>query len=208
MFRHPRFHEIFFICFNQQRFIGLRQRYEVRFFSSAINTLKLILYSYTLIGNNLLALFICVIYFCDCSSFSSKKRSYPRYSFQMIGLNVVYYRRKISLLAAHFANGLYFLLWHSICLPANWNHLVAFLHHGLDSTLAVPHLFHLDLLLMLQQYFAFGSWLIWCFVAFLSSSLFSWFVCSYSFARSVESCFAWSEYLCFFRFPLAEKVLL
>ena len=78
MLRRRCFHENLFICFNQQRFIGLRQRYEVRFFSSAINTLKLILYSYTLIGNNLLALFICVIYFCDCSSFSSKKRSYPK----------------------------------------------------------------------------------------------------------------------------------
>ena len=120
--------------------------------------MKLILHSYTLIGNNLLALFICAIYFCDFPAILRRKGlvtefTWNRYSFQMIGLNVVYYRREITLLAAHFANGLYFLLWHSICLPANWNHLVAFLHHGLDSTLAALHLFHLDLLLMLQQYF-------------------------------------------------------
>ena len=38
MLRRPRFHEIFFICFNQQRFFGLKQRYEVSFFSLAINT--------------------------------------------------------------------------------------------------------------------------------------------------------------------------
>ena len=42
MLRRRRFHKNFFICFNQQRFIGLKQRNEVRFFSSSpIDTLKL-----------------------------------------------------------------------------------------------------------------------------------------------------------------------
>ena len=67
-------------------------------------------------------------------------------SFQMIGLNVIYYWSPKSLLSTHFANAWWFLFGCSICTLAMRDHLFAFLHHWLD---------------LLIKGFEICIWLIW-----------------------------------------------
>ena len=55
-----------------------------------------------------------------------------RYSFQVVGLNVVSYLVYKAFLTTHFANGWGFLVWCSICLFTSWNHPLTFVHHWLD----------------------------------------------------------------------------
>ena len=57
--------------------------------------------------------------------------TWNRYSFQVVGLNMISYPIPMALLATHFANWLSCLYGSSICLFSCWNHLFTFFHHRL-----------------------------------------------------------------------------
>ena len=54
------------------------------------------------------------------------------YSFQVFGLNVIYYCSPASFFSTRFANAWCFLLECPICVFTIGDHLLAFLHHWLD----------------------------------------------------------------------------
>ena len=58
--------------------------------------------------------------------------TWKRYSFQMVGLNVISYVMCKAFLATHFANGRCCLYWRPMSTFCSVrNHLLTFLHHGL-----------------------------------------------------------------------------
>ena len=57
--------------------------------------------------------------------------TWKRYSFQMVGLNVISYLIPKAFFATHFTNGRGSLLWRSICMFSIWNHPLTFFYHWL-----------------------------------------------------------------------------
>ena len=85
--------------------------------------------------------------------------TWNRYSFQMVGLNVISYLHPKPFLATHFANGWCFLLGRSICSFSIENHPLAFFHHW-------PHILIQGLLVgprlaLNYQFFREIAWSMW-----------------------------------------------